>query len=187
MLGNLLLIYNLRKCYTILGSSSSSSSSLCAVVLSVGEAPPLVVVVVVRVGVSVVTVTLCGGGKGLLISGCSSSGKSSTPATCRHILSACWSIEVTGSLCAKLFMCWERERERVVMLWCMRATHTHTHFNNITEVKLGILEHTLLEVNNGKSHKQCIVHGEVLGPDHLKIVEEKQGGVRSPLGQGQGG
>ena len=127
MLGNLLLIYNLRKCYTILGSSSSSSSSLCAVVLSVGEAPPLVVVVVVvRVGVSVVTVTLCGGGKGLLISGCSSSGKSSTPATCRHILSACWSIEVTGSLCAKLFMCWERERESCDAMVHACNTHTHT-------------------------------------------------------------
>ena len=83
----------------------------------------------------------------------------------------------------------EEEGERVVMLRCTRATHTHTHthFNNITEVKLGILEHTLLEVNNGKSHKQCIVRGEVLGPDHLKIAKEKQGGVRSPIGQGQGG
>lgn len=129
MLGNLLLIYNLRKCYTILGSSSSSSSSLCAVVLSVGEAPPLVVVVVVRVGVSVVTVTLCGGGKGLLISGCSSSGKSSTPATCRHILSACWSIEVTGSLCAKLFMCWERERVEMLR---RAQQHTHTHTSIIS-------------------------------------------------------
>ena len=132
MLGNLLLIYNLRKCYTILGSSSSSSSSLCAVVLSVGEAPPLVVVVVVvvRVGVSVVTVTLCGGGKGLLISGCSSSGKSSTPATCRHILSACWSIEVTGSLCAKLFMCWERERVEMLRR-AQQHTHTHTHTHTL--------------------------------------------------------